>query len=225
MPPLTAEQAARVEAALPRVARLAVAVHRLWPRVPVDDFRSAGHEGLVQAAMRYDPACGVTFESYCHSRVKGAMLDQARRQTPGARRLSRAQRAFEAHVALHPDPSESQIGVRANLVERVERARHWIRQLSAATVIGHALEDTVADTRDDPESGAIDRQLAARVRREVAALEANDRALIEAIYVDGQAMSDVAERLGVNRSTVSRRHRRIVDQLSQRLGSASRSAT
>ena len=49
------------------------------PHASIDELQSAGYEGLIEAAMRYDPSIGVPFASYAHFRVRGAMIDAARR--------------------------------------------------------------------------------------------------------------------------------------------------
>ena len=57
---------------------------RLRPHVPyveVEDLVSAGTIGLIEAAARYDRTRGVAFASFAYRRVRGAMLDEARRQS------------------------------------------------------------------------------------------------------------------------------------------------
>jgi RNA polymerase sigma factor (sigma-70 family) len=48
--------------------------------VEIDDLIGWGHMGLIEAAARYDPRRGVTFRTYAHRRIKGAMLDGLRRE-------------------------------------------------------------------------------------------------------------------------------------------------
>jgi RNA polymerase sigma factor for flagellar operon FliA len=52
-----------------------------------DDLWSAGALGLLEAAPRYDPARGVTFETFVEHRIRGAMLDELRRMDHLPRRL------------------------------------------------------------------------------------------------------------------------------------------
>ena len=59
-----------------------VAIH-LKARVPafmeLDELIQVGMLGLLEASKAYDPAKGVEFENFAHSRVRGAMLDEVRR--------------------------------------------------------------------------------------------------------------------------------------------------
>ncbi|HVX63058.1 MAG TPA: sigma-70 family RNA polymerase sigma factor, partial [Pirellulales bacterium] len=55
---------------------------RVWSRLPdgveLDDLISAGVFGLMDAIDAYDLSRGVKFETYCVSRIRGAMLDELR---------------------------------------------------------------------------------------------------------------------------------------------------
>ena len=59
-----------------------VALH-LKARVPaymeLDELIQVGMIGLLEASRAFDPAKGVEFENFAHSRVRGAMLDEVRR--------------------------------------------------------------------------------------------------------------------------------------------------
>jgi RNA polymerase sigma factor for flagellar operon FliA len=44
-----------------------------------DDLHSAGMLGLLGAMRKFDPTCGVPFDSYARTRIRGAMQDEMRR--------------------------------------------------------------------------------------------------------------------------------------------------
>lgn len=45
-----------------------------------EDLESYGVIGLMEALDKYDPAMGHSFDSYAYHRIRGAMLDEVRRQ-------------------------------------------------------------------------------------------------------------------------------------------------
>jgi RNA polymerase sigma factor for flagellar operon FliA len=47
--------------------------------VEIDDLIGWGHMGLVEAAARFDAARGVTFRTFAHRRIQGAMFDGMRK--------------------------------------------------------------------------------------------------------------------------------------------------
>ena len=53
---------------------------RLPRSIDVQDLRSAGVFGLMRAIENFDLARGTPFESYCATRVRGAILDELRAQ-------------------------------------------------------------------------------------------------------------------------------------------------
>ena len=110
MTALTEEQSRLVEQHLPRVRSLARTLAHTVSHADFDELNSAGAEGLIEAAQRYDPASGTPFVAFAHYRIKGAMIDAARRAAPQLRRRTRAVRALEGMVPLweswaHPLPS------------------------------------------------------------------------------------------------------------------------
>jgi RNA polymerase sigma factor FliA len=76
---------------------------------------STGFIGLLQAAERFDPAAGLSFEAFAEFRVKGAMLDELRRRDFFPRRLRvKATRLERTRVRLERDlgrePSDEELG-------------------------------------------------------------------------------------------------------------------
>lgn len=61
------------------VGRLAA---ELPPGVDVDNLESAGVLGLVEAAGKFDPSRNAQFKTFAYIRVRGAILDELRRNSP-----------------------------------------------------------------------------------------------------------------------------------------------
>jgi RNA polymerase sigma factor for flagellar operon FliA len=220
VPPLSPEQASLVEQTSDRVLKIARSVHRLLPEVSVDDLQGAGNEGLVHAALRYDRESGVPFAAFAHYRIRGAMIDFARRQAPGMRRHQRAIRSLQAAQALAEQASGSGLADRRSLGDRVESARALVQRTAAAVLTARALDgdpERVAG-RGDPESDVIAEDLRIRLQGILAALPPDDRTLIDAIYREGRSMHEIAADTDVATSTVSRRHAKLMSRLAGLLG-------
>ena len=52
---------------------------RLPASVQVDDLIQSGMIGLIEAARKYEPSKGASFETYAGIRIRGAMLDEIRK--------------------------------------------------------------------------------------------------------------------------------------------------
>lgn len=55
---------------------------QLPPETDLANLESAGVLGLVEAANKFDPGRGVKFVTYAYPRVRGAILDELRRNCP-----------------------------------------------------------------------------------------------------------------------------------------------
>lgn len=221
---LNSDQRRRVERAYPVVDQLArVMVHRL-PRITEDELRSAGYEALVKSGLRYEPEHGVPFKAFSYYRVRGAMIDAARRATPAVRRRSRALRTMEATQALleqaeakehmeGPDPR--------TLQERVDTAAGIIAQATAAVVLarcgGPDPERVVDDEMRSAEDALDDERVREHVRRALAGCSEDEQTMIHALYNEGLTMTEFGERTGWNKSTISRRHATLLRRLGREL--------
>ena len=57
-------------------------VGELPPGTDVDNLEAAGVLGLVEAAAKYDPTRNAQFKTFAYLRVRGAVVDELRRNSP-----------------------------------------------------------------------------------------------------------------------------------------------
>jgi RNA polymerase sigma factor FliA len=211
---LTPEQRLRVERSKPLVDQLARVLVQRLARITEDELRSAGYEALVKCGLRYDPTQAASFRTYSFHRVRGAMIDAARRAVPGLRRRGRALRVMQASQALleqaerrelpgGPDPR--------TLQERVDAAAELVARTTAAVIVsrrsGADPEEVPDDATGEPEEVLHDVRLREHLRHALArCCDEEDRMLLAAIYDEGLTMTELGERLGRSKSTISRRH-------------------
>jgi len=237
-PPLTPDQTARIERHTRIVRTIARRVIRSagTDLLNADELTSVGNEALVQAAMRYDPSGTASFATFAQYRVYGAMIDAIRKRTPGRRNQKRALIRLEATQALLGQSAEDQAAQRAaghtsSLEERVDMARELVRKAAIAVRLSEPTSvrvDGLAADGPDPEELLVSADERDRVWSLVEELEPGERALLEAIYVEGRTMKELAAELKTTGSTISRRHTRIIERLTKRvrakeLGSIARS--
>jgi RNA polymerase sigma factor for flagellar operon FliA len=218
---LSPERARWVEQCMPQVTALARVLGRDMPQVSEEDLVSAGYEGLVHAALRYDPKDGTPFPAYAHYRVRGAMIDTARRAAPEIRRRARAIRALEATQALlqhaqrnlvHRDVADPR-----SLHERVAAAAELVAQTTTAVILsrlGPEDPDILVSTDVDMETRVLDEEERRHVRRALATCNADESRMIDALYVRGVSMREFASEVGKSVSSVSRHHAKLIARLS-----------
>lgn len=221
---LSPEQRRRVERGKPLVDKLARMLARRLARITEDELRSVGYEALVKCGLRYDPTQAASFRTYSFHRVRGAMIDAARRAVPGLRKRGRALRAMQASQALLEQAEHRELPGGADprtLQERVAAAADLVAQATAAVVLSRLSTpdpEEVADDAGAPEEVLHDARLHEHLRRTLERCCTEDeRSMIAAIYEEGLTMTELGERLGRNKSTISRRHAALLERIALEL--------
>jgi RNA polymerase sigma factor FliA len=198
----------RVVAHARRLAR------RLPAHVSLNDLISAGMLGVVEGYLRFDPERAETLDAFLDHRIRGALIDELRRNDP----LTRAQRTFardqtRAARAAADDASEETLAAALGLT--VEAYRERVSEVSLAKAIkatGVGVED-VQDHGLAPDAALDARQRSALLAQSAATLPARERELLTLHYENGQTFREIGNRLGVSESRVSQLHTRAIQHL------------
>lgn len=208
--------------------RLAHKMSRLLPRVNADDLQSIGSEALVKAALRYDPTSETPFEAYAFYRVRGAMIDGSRAEDRTGRQYRRAELALRRSQDLlertAADETQKSRGGedRRSLAERVAAAKRLVEKTAAIALMSRSRVSDVENVGDasgsrDAESQLLHRELLERLRAIIDELPAEQRALVQAVYLEGRTLTAHAETTGKSLATISRRHSKLLGVLADRL--------
>lgn len=149
--------------------------------VDIDDLMQAGMIALTECAQKHDRPGEDGFAAYAKMRVRGAMIDLLRSQSPQARGAAAQRRRIDAAVdelrsRLGRDPSAAEI---ARTLEISIEEYHDMRTQLATRVVD--LEDCYSDSNAAFESAEPD--------AETSLLEAGDRVAL------AQAIAELPERL------------------------------
>ena len=169
---------------------------------PVAESRWVGVAELVRRAQAGDR------EAF------GALVEQFERTVHAicARRLGNRSEALELkqEVFLH-------ILRRLDQLREPERFAGWLRQVADRMAINHATRRTAltsveefvlegaSGTHDNPLDALILRERADQVREALALLKPLDREVLEAFYIHGQSLVEIATRLDAPIGTIKRR--------------------
>lgn len=199
----------------------------------IDDLRAMGHQGLLEAARRFDEGRGVTFRRFANYRVRGAMLDGVRKSAPLPRRAHARIRALEAALLVAETASEdsaaanpAQADPRASeqkLTEHLaDMATAMAVGLLATPAIGDEGEPSAVDTALSPEEAVAEAELRQIVIDALEELPEDERQLVRRHYLEGERFDHVAASLGLSKSWGSRLHTRAVARLTKRLRTLAR---
>ena len=214
------------------VNALAKRIQDKLPRhIELDDLRSAGYLGLVEAASRFDPQQGKTFSTFAYYRVKGAMLDSLRDEDTKTRTLRQKAKRIESashHLSAEYGrlPTESEIAryLQISLREYQDLALAlWLTNIQSMhddvqnkffpdeQSGSDPLLNTIPDPRwISPQEKIEKEELLLCMERAVEALPERQKKVIE-LYYNGDkdmTMKEIGAVLGVNESCVSKDHAR-----------------
>ncbi|QJW94396.1 sigma-70 family RNA polymerase sigma factor [Frigoriglobus tundricola] len=176
--------------------------------VDAENLESAGVLGLVEAAAKYDPARSVQFKTFAYLRIRGAIVDELRRNSPLPQHvLGRVAQIRRAYRTLpHPVTVEALVqatGLTEDEVADTLAAERFSKTMSwEQAAEPNGLEP--AGTADDP-GAEIERwegvqQLAAAIE----ALPPKERTAITLYYTEDLRLKEIAAVMKLSVSRVSR---------------------
>jgi len=210
---------------------------RLSDKVDHDELVSAGILGLMSAMTAFDPHRGLAFSTFAVPRIRGAILDELRRQDHVPRSVRRKTRDIEAarqslagRLCRAPDDDElaAELGV--------SRATLWKWQADVESAVrlpldrpararGEASPASFLDTLHTEPSEAVDEQIGrdeeiALLRKAILDLREQERTVLGLYYFEGLKIHEIAQILGVTDSRVSQVRSKALSRLRDMVGSA-----
>lgn len=203
-------------------------VSRLPSHIEVDDLIQAGMIGLLNAAQNYSPTKGANFETYAGIRIRGAMLDEARRSnwTPrstfrNAKQVSQAIRAIENRTGRDARAQEiaETLGVSLEEYHRMVESAASSRILSYEQLAGDPERASMLPEapEDGPESVLEEDQFREAVGAAVAALPERERLVLSLYYDQELNLKEIGQVLEVSESRVCQIHGQAVLRVRSRL--------
>jgi RNA polymerase sigma factor FliA len=225
---------------LPLVRRVALQMRgRLPAHVELDDLVSDGTVGLIDAVRKFDPAKGVTIESYARHRIRGAILDSLRNQDFASRDMRRRIKKVESTCRA----LELRLGRPAEDVEMAKAMglslEEWHARVSELRRIGFEgtgsripqeftrrvdEEDLTAAPDESPFALCYQREQIEVLSRVLDCLADREREIITFYYKDGLTMKQIGCRLGIDESRVSQLHSSSMRRLRSRVAGMLRPA-
>lgn len=199
----------------------------MGPVVELDDLRSFGREGLLDAARKFDSERGVPFRAYANFRVRGAIIDGVRSVAQLPRRAYERLNGLSAALKVSEGSADDAFTAPANATRaQADQALgdHLAAMAAAITVgliaptsIGEEGERVQVATAENPEEAVARAQLLALVESALEALPDQEAALVRRHYLEGERFDHVAQSLGLSKSWASRLHTRAMQRLAKRL--------
>ncbi len=212
-------------------------VERMVTQVPAyltrEDIASAAMMGLVDAASRFDPSRGILFKTFAESRIRGAILDEARRMDWFSRSMREKQSRLCAMISqlehrLGRMPEEEETA--AALGMQLEDYRKLLAEVGHLGCIslqetldgsedGPSLLDFIADPDGKNPLQALEaRELTQQVAAHISELSEKERLVVALYYYEELSQKEIAEVLNLSEGRVSQLHSQALLKLKVKMG-------
>ncbi len=187
---------------------------RLPASVVIDDLIQVGMIGLLDAAQQYDPSQGATFTTYATIRIRGAMLDELRRNDWAPKSVHKKHRdlmkvvsAIETRTGREAKPREVAREMGISLDEYFE----LIQESSTCRILNFvdlgADEDTIRENTNVSQLNPSERLQKQQFREQLVAainiLPKREKLIVSLYYDEELNLREIGEVLEVSESRVS----------------------
>lgn len=187
---------------------------RLPASVVVDDLIQVGMIGLLDASQQYDPSQGAAFTTYATIRIRGAMLDELRRNDWAPKSVHKKQRDLmkvvsdiETKTGREAKPKE----VAAAMDIPLEEYFALVQETNTCRIINFvdigADDDSMHDTSNisplNPVEGIQKQQFRDQLISAINILPKREKLIVSLYYDEELNLREIGEVLDVSESRVS----------------------
>lgn len=196
--------------------------------IEYEDLVGYGMLGLMDAINKFDESKGMKFSTYASIRIKGAMIDELRKNSPISKgamdKLNRYNEVVERlQKRLLREPSNNEIAqelrVSLNDIDEIEGYINYISLVSLEDMIFSEDDDmpligTIEDEKSpSPEKSLEEKEEIDYLSKALDILNEKDRNVLSLYYYEGLTLKGIGKVLEVSESRVCQLHSRAIMNL------------
>ena len=169
----------------------------------IDDIINEGILTLLEAVDKFDPDKGVKFETYVSKRIRGMIIDLARKQDwmpRGVRQRAKEIDAAAAELAasLGRYPTDTELAEWMGISREPD---------------GYQFEVPSDDTQNQPEAVLQERELQRALADGIAGLRENEQIVLSLYYEKHLQLKEIAQVMDLSAPRISQIHARAIQKL------------
>ncbi|MFK5984492.1 MAG: RNA polymerase sigma factor FliA [Pseudomonadota bacterium] len=219
----------RIEQHLIIVKKIAFHLKAKLPdHVLVDDLIQSGMVGLIEAAKKFDSRQGASFETYAGIRIRGAMLDEIRKNdwTPrsvhrNSRMVSKVIHMVENKIGRHSTDVEiaAEMGVSLDEYHHMilDSATHRILSFDDFSLNDESIVEKIPNQQPQVLDGLAQQDLKKIIAQAISELPKRESLMMSLYYDEELNLREIGVILGVSESRVSQIHSQAVIRLQVKL--------
>jgi RNA polymerase sigma factor FliA len=200
--------------------------------IDFEDLVGYGMIGLMDAMNKFDESRGMKFSTYASIRIKGAMIDEIRRNSPISKgamdKLNRYNEAVEElQCKLLRDPSDEEVANRMKVnrseLGEIEGYINYISLVSLEDILFSEDDDmpligTIEDRNSpNPERDLEEKEELEYLGKAIETLNEKDKTVLSLYYHEELTLKEIGKVLEVSESRVCQLHSRAIMHLRKAL--------
>lgn len=200
--------------------------------VEYEDLVSYGTIGLMDAINKFDESKGMQFSTYSSIRIKGAMIDEIRKNSPISKgaidKLNKYNIAVEQlQTKLFRDPTNEEVAMALNIntteVSDIENYINYISVVSLDDILFSdddeiKLKETIEDKKSpSPEKSLEEKEQLEYLAKAIESLNEKDKLVLSLYYYEGLTLKEIGKVMDVSESRVCQLHSRAIVHLRKAL--------
>ena len=194
----------------------------------IDDIINEGILTLLNAVDKFDLDKGVKFETYVSKRIRGMVIDLARKQDWMPRNIRKRAKEIDMAVTelsakLGRQPTDGEIAQQLGITQ--ERYQKDTANIALSNVLsldvlmdtrevaGFSLEVPSSDTQGQPEAVLQEKELQRALAKGIAGLRKNEQIVLSLYYEKNLHLKEIAQVMELSEPRISQIHTRAIQKL------------
>lgn len=199
----------------------------------VDDIVSEGILTLISAIDKFDPEKGIKFETYVSKRIRGMVIDLARKQDWLPRNLrKRAKEIDKVTMELYSElghfPTDAEIAGKLGVT--LDKYQKDVSNVALSNILsldalmdmyemdGGRFEVPSQETHGQPENYVQERETQRILAEAISKLRENEQIVLSLYYEKNLRMKEIAQVMDVSEPRISQIHSRAIQKLRVYIG-------
>lgn len=199
----------------------------------VDDIVSEGILTLISAIDKFDPDKGIKFETYVSKRIRGMVIDLARKQDWLPRNLrKRAKEIDKVTMELYSElghfPTDAEIAGKLGVT--LDKYQKDVSNVALSNILsldalmdmyemdGGRFEVPSQETHGQPENYVQERETQRILAEAISKLRENEQIVLSLYYEKNLRMKEIAQVMDVSEPRISQIHSRAIQKLRVYIG-------
>ena len=180
----------------------------LPPNYDKENLEQAGVVGLVETAKSFDPTRGVSFRTYCYPRIKGAIVDEMRKNSPVPQQMLAYMGQVKSAYERLESPVTSEMlaketGLPVEKVVQVLEAMRFTKPQKWNDLFCN-VHSGWRSGESSPDSQLENRELKKIIADCIERLPKRERLVLTLYYNEDLTLAEIGTVIGISESRVSR---------------------